>query len=123
LGKPSTAGTLEVFGSHIEQGSILIHDMEKAHRKLVVELSLTEEVYNYKVISKLPDSENPLRDVNRLCYLQNVHSGFDRDNLDGYLNLFSLIMNPPANKLEKEAYSSIVPWVTPKRCVSVTSIT
>ena len=29
------------------------------------------------------------------------HSGFDRDELQGYLDLFAVIMNPPANPLKK----------------------
>ena len=32
-----------------------------------------------------------------------AHSGFSRDDLDGYLNLFHVIMNEPENKLEKAA--------------------
>ena len=105
FGKPSIASTLKVFEPHIKRGSLLIHDMERAHRKLVDELELREEVHNSKSISKLDDAENPLGDVNRLCYLLksflNSHSGFDRDDLDGYLDLFSVMMNPPANKMEK----------------------
>jgi hypothetical protein len=105
FGKPSASRAMTAYRPHIERGSLLIHDMEKAHRKLVAELELEEEVYNSKVISKLDDDDNPLGKVNRLCYLAkrflNSHSGFDRDDLDGYLDLFSVIMNPPADKMEK----------------------
>ena len=104
-GKPSAKRIMAAFGSHIERGSLLVHDMEKAHRKLVDELKLKEEVYNSKVISKLKDADNPLGDVNRLCYLLkrflDSHSGFDRGDLDGYLDLFSVMMNQPAEKMEK----------------------
>ena len=31
----------------------------------------------------------------------NAHSGFSRDDLQGYLNLFSFLSNPPADLLEK----------------------
>ena len=31
----------------------------------------------------------------------NAHSGFDREDLQGYLNLFCFIVNPPKNKYEK----------------------
>ena len=104
-GKPSIERVMEAYAAHIEPGSLLVHDMEKAHRRLVKELELKEEVYNSKLIAKLDDVENPLGDVNRLCYLVKrflgSHSGFDRDDLDGWLNLFSVIMNPPADKMEK----------------------
>ena len=108
FGKPSAGRILEAYAAHIECGSLLVHDMEKAHRKLVEELELKEEVYNSKLISKLDDADNPLGDVNRLCYLLkrflNSHSGFDRNDLDGWLNLFSVMMNPPANKMEKAVF-------------------
>jgi hypothetical protein len=104
-GKPSVQMVMKAYPAHIEPGSLLVHDMEKAHRRLVKELGLKEEVYNSKLISKLDDDDNPLGDVNRLCYLVKrflgSHSGFDRDNLDGWLNLFSVIMNPPVDKMEK----------------------
>jgi hypothetical protein len=60
LGKPSTKRAMEAYGPHIRNGSLLIHDMEKARRKLVQELELKEEVHNSKLISKLDDSKNPL---------------------------------------------------------------
>jgi hypothetical protein len=105
FGKPSKQRVIEAYASHIEPGSLLIHDMEKAHRKLVQELELREEVYNSKLISKLDDADNPLADVNRLCYLVKrflySHSGFNREALEGYLDLFSVMMNPPAEKMEK----------------------
>ena len=60
-----------------------------------------------RTIKQLPDKDNPLRDVNRLCYqlelFLNSHSGFDRDDLDGYLNLFHVMMNDPPDKMEKAA--------------------
>jgi len=105
LGKTSGVKTLDAFGTHIAQGSLLIHDMEKGHYRLVRALKLADEAHNAKLLAKLEDADNPLRDVNRLCYLVKrflgSHSGFNRDNLNGYLDLFSVIMNPPANKMEK----------------------
>ena len=45
--------------------------------------------------------------MNELCRLLelflDVHSSFDRDDLDGYLDLFWVIMNDPADKMEKAA--------------------
>ena len=107
LGKPSKARTWDAYGGHIASGSKLDHDMEHAHDILVDKLGLDSTVHNSKLIRLLPDKENPLREVNRLCFLLelflNSHSGFDREDLDGYLNLFWVAMNPPEDKLEKVA--------------------
>jgi hypothetical protein len=115
------------YGSHTAPKSRLVHDMEKAHRKLVQGLGLSEEVYNSKLLSRLDDASNPLSDVNRLCYLLkrflNSHSGFDRASLDGYLNLFSVMMNPPVNKMEKVVLVLNRAMANQKRCISETSIT
>ena len=108
LGKTSGAKTMAAFGGHIVPGSRLIHDMENGHNKLVRELGLVSEAYNSKEICKLPDQQNPLQEVNRLCFLLklflNSHSGFDRDDLEGYLNLFWVAMNSPPTKMEKAAF-------------------
>ena len=74
---------------------------------LVRELELTEEAHDSKRIKTLPDKENPLHEVNELCYLLELfpssHSGFDRARLEGYLDLFHVMMNPPDEKMEKAA--------------------
>jgi hypothetical protein len=107
FGKTSGAKTVAAFGDHIAEGSLLIHDMEKGHRKLVRRLGLTDEAHNAKLLTKLDDTDNPLNDVNRLCFLVKrflgSHSGFNRTDLDGHLDLFSVMMNPPENKMEKAA--------------------
>lgn len=107
LGKPSGARAMAAYGPHIERGSVLVHDMENAHNRLVRELSLRSEPYNSKEVSGLPDRDNPLGAVNRLCFLLKEflhrHSGFDRDGIDGWLDLFSVMMNPPEDKMEKAA--------------------
>ena len=106
-GKPSKSRVWDAYGSHIAEGSSLTHDMERAHSVLVGRLSLDSHEYNSKEISKLPDRENPLRRVNRLHFLLetflNAHSGFDRDDLQGWLDLFYVMMNDPASKMEKAA--------------------
>lgn len=108
LGKTSGTKTMAAFASHIEPGSRLIHDMENGHNKLVRNLGLVSETHNSKKICKLPDSQNPLSDVNRLCFLLkqflNSHSGFSRDNLEGYLDIFWVTMNPPSAKMKKAAF-------------------
>lgn len=104
-GKPSQERSYNAFKDHIAVGSTLIHDKETAHRKLVDELNLTSITYASKELKGLADSENPLDPVNRIhCLLKmflNAHSGFNRDELQDYLNLYSFVANPPYDHLEK----------------------
>ena len=61
--------------------------------------------YSSSELKGLADSENPLNPVNRIhCLLKmflNAHSGFSRDDLQSYLNLYSFVINPPYDHLEK----------------------
>ncbi|MBR2835394.1 MAG: IS1595 family transposase [Coriobacteriales bacterium] len=106
-GKTNRKRTWNALGNHIAEKSKLIHDMEHAHDILVERLSLESEAHNSKLISKLDDSKNPLCEVNHLCFLLkqflHMHSGFNRNNLQDYLNLFFVAMNPPYHKMEKVA--------------------
>ena len=104
-GKPSQKKTYESFKSHIAVGSTLIHDNEKAHKKLVSELQLNSIAYDSNEIKRLIDRDNPLNRVNRIHFLLksflHAHTSFDRNKIQGYLNLFSFVMNPPSDHLEK----------------------
>jgi hypothetical protein len=104
-GKPSQKKTYEIFTSHIEPNSTLIHDKESAHKKLVKELALNSISYASKDLNGLLDRDNPLYPVNRahaiLKMFLNAHSGFIRDDMQGYLNLFSFVTNPPDELLKK----------------------
>lgn len=104
-GKPTQKGTLEAFKDHIKPGSLLVHDEEQAHKRLIKELNLKSESYNSKDLKGIADSKNPLFRVNnvhaRLKDFLNAHSSFDRNDLQNYLNLFSFVMNPPSDPLEK----------------------
>jgi len=59
----------------------------------------------YKDLKGLPDKENPMNPVNRahaiLKKFLNTHSSFNREDLQGYLNLFAFVTNPPGGLLEK----------------------
>ena len=105
FGKPNIKSSFETFKDHILPGSELIHDKESTHKKLVEELSLKSKVYASKDLKGLADSENPLDPVNRIHSLLkmflNAHSGFNRDDLQGYLDLYSFVINPPSEPLEK----------------------
>ena len=104
-GKPSQKKTYELFKDHIAVGSTLIHDEDNAHKKLVKELNLNSIAYDSNKIKILSDKDNPLDRVNRIHYFLKTflyaHRSFDRDKIQGYLNLFAFVMNPPANHLEK----------------------
>lgn len=105
MGKPSQKRALMAFRNHIEPGSTLIHDRESSHAKLIQELSLNSITYASKDLKGLPDKENPMNPVNRahaiLKKFLNAHSSFGRDDLQGYLNLFAFVTNPPGDLLEK----------------------
>ena len=83
----------------------MIHDKEKTHKKFVEKLSLKSITYSSSELKGLADSENPLDPVNRIHSLLkmflNAHSGFSRDDLQDYLNLYSFVINPPSDQLEK----------------------
>lgn len=107
LGKPSKSRTWNAFGEHIEPGSTLLHDMEGTHAVLVGRLGLEDESYDARLLRGIDDELDPLQPVNRICFLLKcflrAHSSFDRDDIQGYLDLFSVAMNAPADKLEKAA--------------------
>lgn len=104
-GKPSQKKSYNTFIDHIAPGSTLIHDQESTHKKLVKALNLTSVEYPSKSLKGLKDKDNPLDPVNNIHDLLkkflNAHSGFNRNELSGYLNLFAFVMNPPAEPLEK----------------------
>lgn len=104
-GKLTKNKAMAAYVPHITAGSYLIHDNENSHIRIIEELHLNHIVYNSKEIKKLPDKDNPLRTINNLHSLLKKflrsHSGFNREELQGYLNLFAFIVNGPENKLEK----------------------
>lgn len=50
------------------------------------------------------------------------HSGFDRDDIQGWLNLLSVAMNPPEDKMEKAAMVFNRAVRNPKRSDTVNSM-
>jgi hypothetical protein len=104
-GKPTQKGTYENFKDSIEAGATFIHDMDNAHKKLIDKLKLNSVAYDSRELKKLADKDNPLDRVNRVhFYLKTflyAHRSFDRSKIQGFLNLFSFVMNPPENHLEK----------------------
>lgn len=100
--------TKDTFINHIEKGSTLIHDEAYSHSILIEPLNLIDKKYSGSKCKRLPSKDNPLQPINERCSMLksflNAHRGFDRNNLQDYLNLFCFISNPPHNKLEKIEY-------------------
>lgn len=105
FGRPAQESGYQTFKNHIQSGSALIHDKEITHQKLVRELNLTGKVCASKDMKGLADSENPLNPANRVRNLLkmflNARGGFNRDDLQGYLDLYAFVVNPPTEPLEK----------------------
>ena len=105
LGKTTKELTDKTFKNHIKKGSKLIHDDEKSHKELIKELELNNESYNSILLKTKDDKNNPLRPINHQCDLirqfLNSHSGFERQDLQDYLNLYCFMNSGHKNKLEK----------------------
>ena len=91
-----------------------IRDLEERLDALALDPSAKREISHLKdaIAARddeiaVPDELNSLYPVNRMCFLLKrflgAHPGFDRDDLQGYLNLFHVIANPPEDKMEKAA--------------------
>lgn len=103
--KPSDKSTWKALGTHIEPHSHLIHDGERSHGKLIRELELTSEVYTTSMTKEMKNEENPLYPINYIHGLakrfMKSHGGYDRDNLQDWMNLICFILNKPSNRYEK----------------------
>ncbi len=104
-GRPSKRKTFKSFKDVIAPGSTLVHDKDNPHSILIEKLGLSSEAYDATEIKALPDKKNPLHRVNevhvRLKNFLYAHNSFNRDSLQGYLDLFTFAMNPPSDPLEK----------------------
>ena len=105
LGAPAQKKVYEALKDHIQPGSTLITDKAVCHRMLVRKLNLENIEYDSKEIKALPDKENPMNEINQLHNLLQkflrAHSGFEREDLQDYLNLFALAYNAPDDMYEK----------------------
>ena len=103
--KPSSRSTWEAMGSHIREGSHLIHDGERSHSILINKLNLTSEVHDSRLIAKFKDKDNPLESINEIHALakrfMRAHGGYNRDNLQDFMNLISFILNKPNDRYDK----------------------
>ena len=103
--KPSDTSTWKALSKHIKEGSHLIHDGERSHGKLIRELSFTSEVYKTNITLGMKDEDNPLDPINNLHALSKrfikAHGGYDRNNLQDWMNLVWFILSKPYNRFEK----------------------
>lgn len=117
--KPSNKSTWTALGSHIREGSLLIHDGEHSHSILIDRLHLESEVYDSLKIRKLKDEDNPLDPINEIHSLakrfMKAHGGYNRDNLQDFMNLISFILNEPKDRYEKIDLFINMALLSPKR--------
>lgn len=103
--KPSFNSTYRAMGNHIKPYSHLIHDDEKSHKILIEKLSLTESSYKADSIKYPSDRDNPLYRVNHLHFLikdfMKEHGGYNRDDLQDWMNLIWFILSKPYDRYEK----------------------
>jgi transposase-like protein len=104
-GKPSVSRMIKAFDGHLEEGSTVIHDGENSHSELIRKFKLKEKVYPTKQTKNMTDKDNPLYPINQIHFLLkaflNTHSGFNRKDLQSYLDFFCLKVNPPYDELAK----------------------
>ena len=103
--KPSKRAIYNAYSNVIAPGSTLIHDDEKCHQILIDKLGLKSEVHPASETKGLADKDNPMDCINDVHALLKrflrSHSGFNRDYLQGYLDLFCFTMNPPSHPAKK----------------------
>lgn len=117
--KPSNLSTWNALGNVIQTGSHLIHDGEHSHGVLIDKLNLTSEVYDTNYTKGLSDKENPLDPINNIhslikCFMKQ-HGGYNRDNLQDWMNLIWFILSSPNDVYEKIEKFFKIALVTPKR--------
>lgn len=105
LGMADENRIFEALSTHITPGSAIFHDNAVNHGRLVRELGLESVVHPSAKTRNLPASADPLEKINHIHYLLKVflkaHGRFRRDELQGYLDLFTFLMNPPEGRWTK----------------------
>lgn len=106
--KLTSDSAVRAYGGHIAPGSTLVHDDEPSHKALIDSLGLRDECHPTKETKGLADDRNPLRRINRFHFFMGrffaSHGGYDRKKLQGWLNLFWLLMNKPTDRYEKALF-------------------
>lgn len=94
--------------------------MGSAHSTLVDRPGPGGVAYRSADLRGLDDAHDPLRRVNHMHFLlrefMRRHSGFRRDRIDDWPDLFSVIVNPPPDRPEKVAMAPGRAMSPPSRC-------
>lgn len=89
-GKPSTKRINKALKRHIRKGSTIVHDCDKAHNALVMDLGLVDE--RYKAVTTDPEYLEQMTLVNHLCsWIRRYVERFAclrSENLQAYLDWF-----------------------------------
>ena len=99
-GKPSAKRIKDALLGHIQEGSVIVHDMEKSHKSLVKAVKGIDEPY--KADTKDPEYLKGMKMVNNLCawlkYYLGRFPGMKQDNLQHYLNWFVYLFRVTRDK-------------------------
>lgn len=105
VGKPSERKVMRSYAPHIAEGSKIVHDGENAHGILIERLGLESEVHPTSETKGLSDGRNPMRPINKvhsyLAGFMGAHSGFDRADMQDWLNLFSFLWSTKGDYEQK----------------------
>lgn len=117
--KPSARSTWKALGEHIKPGSKLIHDGDNSHSVLISNLHLKEKKYVTSETKGLDDKDNPLDPINNLHSLakqyMRAHGGYDRGDLQDWMNLICFILSDPENRYEKVSRFIELAIVSPQK--------
>lgn len=89
-GKPSSKRIVDALKTHIKEGSIIVHDGDHSHQRLISDLKCKEEFY--KAIKTDSEYLEKMELINNMCswlkrYLYRFTS-MRVENLQSYLNWF-----------------------------------
>ena len=105
LGLSSEERICDLLKDHVQPGSNLYHDGTNCHNLLVSRLGLTCHSFLSSTTKRKNGPDDPLYRINRLSLLLRefleAHDGFRRDELQGYLDFFCFMMNPPDDRERK----------------------
>lgn len=98
-GKPSAPRIYKALKDHIQPESVLVHDGDKSHNKLIEKLNLTSEVYIAD--TKAKEYLENMALINNLCswlkrYLFRF-TGMRKQNIQSYLNWFVYLFRVKGN--------------------------
>lgn len=117
--KPSNKSTIESYRTHIQEGSTIIHDGERSHKILIDTLHLKSEEHPSEETKGLPDKDNPMNPINTyhslLKRFMKAHNGYNRSNLQDWMNLFWFITNGPKDRYDKVLLFLEMAISSPKR--------